>query len=321
MRERLAFALLAVIPLGAPHAALAGRFRVGVTTLTFTKTSETTHAPRPLATVIWYPARRGTGTAEALGLRDAAVRRGRFPLVVFSHGTCGRPTEASYLTMALASRGFVVAAPPHPGNTADDGLATCISPGTTVDSALNRVPDVRFTIDAMLAEAADRSSRFARRIRPGAIGISGLSFGGFTTLLAAQQEPRLRAALALVPGGTALLGPKDIAIPTMVIGAERDRVVGFAESEKAYQRLAGPRFLVDLLGANHLSVVDDCLDHDLGVSFCVAADISQDQAHALALRFAVPFFLHYLANGHTALRPLVRPVAGVTLVSEPRHPG
>jgi hypothetical protein len=38
---------------------------------------------------------------------------------------------------------------------------------------------------------------------------------------------------------------------------------GFAESQKAYERLAGPRFLVDILGGNHLSAVDDCFNHDL----------------------------------------------------------
>ena len=44
-----------------------------------------------------------TGTAEALGLRDATVRKGRWPLVIYSHGTCGTPAEASYLTKAIAA--------------------------------------------------------------------------------------------------------------------------------------------------------------------------------------------------------------------------
>lgn len=199
------------------------RGAVGVTTLSVATTSVTTGLPRPLPTVVWYPAVSHTGTAEALGLRDARARRGRFPLVVFSQGTCGRPTEATYLTMALATQGFVVAAPPHPGNTADDGLATCLALATTVDSAANRVPDVRAVIDAMLAEDATRASRFHRRLRKGAVGIAGLSFGGFTTLLAAQQEPRARAALALVPGGTGFLQPDPIGIPAMVIAPSTTR--------------------------------------------------------------------------------------------------
>src|SRR5262249_54036005 len=96
-----------------------GRYTVGVTSLTFTKDSVTTGAPRPLITTIWYPAVAGTGSDDPLGRRDADVFAKRFPLIVFSHGACGLPTEATYLTTALASRGFVVAAPAHLGNTKD----------------------------------------------------------------------------------------------------------------------------------------------------------------------------------------------------------
>src|SRR5262249_23973075 len=98
---------------------------VGVNTLSFTKTSVTTAAPRERDTVVWSPAAGHTGTSEALGRRDARARAGRFPLLIFSHGTCGWPTEATYFTMALAAQGFIVAAPPHVGNTADDGLGAC----------------------------------------------------------------------------------------------------------------------------------------------------------------------------------------------------
>jgi predicted dienelactone hydrolase len=294
-------------------AAAHGRGAVGVTAMTFTKTSVTTGAARPLATTIWYPAVPHTGTAETLGLRDARVRRGRFPLVVFSHGTCGRPTEASYLTMPLAALGFVVAAPAHLGDTADD-LPGCLGGPDFVDSAANRVPDVRFVLDSMLGLAADRSSPFARRLRTDALGVSGLSFGGYTTLLAAQQEPRFTAALAMVPGGTVFLQKNDITIPAMVIGAEHDQVVGFMESENAYARLAGPRFLVELLRANHLSVVDDC------TPFCVASDITQDAAHALVLHYALPFVARYLAHhGHGHARVLTRQIDGVVLTAEPKR--
>ena len=88
--------------------------------------------------------------------------------------------------------------------------------------------------------------------------MAGLSFGGYTTLLAAQREPRLRAALVMVPGGADVIDANDITIPTMVIGGERDHVVGFADSEKAYRRWPAPRFLIKLLKADHLSVTNDC---------------------------------------------------------------
>ena len=287
--------------------------RVGVTTLTFTKASVTNGPPRVLTTVVWYPAARGTGTAETFGLRDADVRPGRYPLVVFSHGTCGRPTEASYLTMALAARGFVVAAPPHPGNTADDFPGCLVGP-LFVDSFLNRVPDVRFVIDSMLAEATSGSSRFSGRLRSDAIAVTGLSFGGFTTLSAAQREPRLDAVLALAPGGTAVLQPAAIPIPAMVIGSEKDEVVGFAESEKAYQRLAGPRFLVELQGGTHLNFTDSC------VPLCGADAPSQAKAHRLVLHYALPFMRHYLARDRGGTAVLSRKIRGVKVTTEARRP-
>jgi predicted dienelactone hydrolase len=301
----------------AVSAAHARQLPVGVTTITFTKTSVTSGEPRELATVVWYPAVRKTGTPETFGLRDATPRRGKFPLVVFSHGTCGLPTEASYLTMAIASQGFVVAAPPHPGNTAAD-VPECLGGPTFIDSAANRQPDVSFVIDSMLASAANPSSRFARRLRDGVIGVMGLSFGGFTTLVTTQLDPRVTASLVLVPGGTAFLDATPITVPVMVIGAERDLIVGFAESAQAYARLEGPRFLVELLAANHLSVVDDCHDN-LGFDLCVPGDISQEDAHELVLHYAVPFVRRYLGGKRRAGRALIRQIDGVVLTSEPER--
>src|SRR5262249_1959312 len=275
-----------------------------------------TGAPRVLETVVWYPAKPGSGTTEALGQRDAAIRPGKYPLVIFSHGTCGEPTEATYFTMALARLGFIVAAPPHVGNQASDGTACFTAFG---DSFLNRVPVVRFVPDGMVAQGSDRSSRFYRRIRSDKVAMSGLSFGGYTTLLAVQREPRFIAAFSLVPGGVEALDETEISIPTLVIGAERDTVVGFPESQAAYERLAGPRFLVEVLGANHLSAVDSCFSQQFGVSLCVPGDTSQAAPHRLILHYALPFFRRYVRGQRAAGRVLTRPLPGVVLTADPKH--
>jgi len=281
---------------------------VGVTTRTFTSTSVSTGAPRSLATVVWYPAVAGTGTPTDLGLRDAGVRRGRWPLVLFSHGACGENVAASYLMKALAAAGFVVAAPAHPGHTKADGQAVCRA--NRVDTFLNRVPDLQAVLDGLLALDADRASPFGRRLRRSRIGLTGVSFGGFTTLLAAQREPRLRAILPMVPGGIGALGPDDIAIPTLIVGAELDHSTGFAASLDAYERLAGPRYLVKLVGGDHLSVVDDC--HPL------CGTLAKDEGHRLVSRYAVAFFRRYLRNTRAAGRTVRRAVDGVELTAEPR---
>ena len=305
--------LLLTLAATASHASAAaaapgpGQYEVGVTSRTFTKTSVTSGQPRPLLTVIWYPAVAGTGTEETFGRRDADVIDELFPWIVFSHGSCGLPTQASYLTKALASRGFVVVAPSHTGNTKDD--PNCVA--NFADSFINRVADVQFIIDAMLAETADASSRFADRLRPQAVGMTGLSFGGYTTLSAAQHEPRLRAAVAMVPGGTGALARNDITIPMMVIGGERDIVVGFAESERAYQRLAGPRFLVELLAANHLAVTDECFP------LCGPDDIPQAAAHRIVQHYVLTFFRRFLDLGFAEGAGSIRAVPRTRLTADP----
>jgi predicted dienelactone hydrolase len=306
----IACAILAAVRASAETAP--GRYTVGVTTLTFTKTSVSTSQPRPLTTLIWYPAVPGTGSEEPLGQRDAEVVAKQFPWLVFSHGSCGLPSESSYLTMALASRGFVVAAPAHLGNTRD--YPGCFLAQNFLDSLQNRVPDVRFIVDSMLAESADQSSRFADRLRADAIGIAGLSFGGYTTLVAAQRDPRFSAALVMVPGGVDVIDANDIAIPTMIIGAELDHIVGYADSEKAYRRVAGPRFLIELLKADHLSVTDEC------TPLCSPEGIPQDAAHRIIVRSASAFFRHYLLHDHAGGMGSIRPMPRSILTAEPWRP-
>jgi predicted dienelactone hydrolase len=115
---------LIVIAILLPLAATAARdpsdhgpYAVGFTRRTYTKPSETTGEPRALDTWIWYPALPGTGSADGAVLPDAPAARAMLPLVVFSHGSCGFPGQSPFLTETLASWGFVVAVPHHPGNT------------------------------------------------------------------------------------------------------------------------------------------------------------------------------------------------------------
>src|SRR5262245_12016026 len=170
-----------------------GRVAVGVTSLRFTTPSVATGATRVLDTRVWYPAVPGTGTTTTLGARDARVQRGRHPLVIFSHGSRGIPEQSVFLTAALASRGFIVAAPPHPGSLLSDGLPACFP--SAVGSLRGPPHDVSVVIDGMLVMSKDRESMSARHIAPRRIGMSGHSLGGMTTLLVAEQDARVRAAL------------------------------------------------------------------------------------------------------------------------------
>src|SRR5262249_23499053 len=123
-----------------------GSFAAGVRTISWTKDSAfMPGTPRTLDTVIWYPAPKGSGPVSP-GFRavvDAPLdpSGGPYPVVLFSHGSCGYPAQSTFLTSLLASRGFVVVAPPHPGNTIFE-LATCGSSTAQAISFVERPADM-----------------------------------------------------------------------------------------------------------------------------------------------------------------------------------
>ena len=198
---------------------LRGPFPVGVRTLEAVDTVRSRRFPSE----VWYPAAaRHAGedgdpaTQDRLTLpsgetrlqaavRDAAARPGTHPLVAFSHGGSrwGR-RMATFLCTHLASHGHVVAGLDHSemvapelarrsGETAEEKSArvqACIA---------NRVPDVRFLLDRLLSgEAWDPEARLdATRV-----GMVGYSFGGWTALAATEVDWRIRAVVALAPGGS-----------------------------------------------------------------------------------------------------------------------
>jgi predicted dienelactone hydrolase len=291
---------------------------VGFTTLHFTKTSVTTAQPRPLDTLVWYPAVAGTGTPQGDVFTGATPLKRRFPLIMFSHGSCGVPGQSPFFTAGLASFGFVVVAPPHPGNETTD-LPHCGDPAELVDSFANREADIMFVIDRMLAESTDPSSPFARRINAKRIGMSGHSFGGQTTLRIAADDSRVRAAVALAPAVEAI--HPMIRIPTLVMGAELDSLVPFAtDGPAAFDFLDGPRFLVELLNTGHCAFAVVCFPGLCG-NGCQPGTASLDTTHTLTMRYAVPFFLRYLA-GRGALPKVLSPgqaPSGVTVVHFEPH--
>ncbi|MCB8823427.1 alpha/beta hydrolase family protein [Microvirga rosea] len=151
---------------------------------------------RPLNVTVWYPASVG-GEAVMLGespffvgtsaMLDAPVLEHRYPLVLLSHGAglAGSAEAMSWIAAPLAKRGFVVAAPTHPGNI---GLHR--SAAETMKLWL-RPADVSQTLDAM-----EKTSFFKEHIEPGEVGVLGLSMGGSTALAlaGARFDPQRLAA-------------------------------------------------------------------------------------------------------------------------------
>jgi predicted dienelactone hydrolase len=303
-----------------------GPYAVGSTAALFVRQSSTTDEPRPLNTVIWYPAPAGTtGTAFVSGVLNAPIADGGpFPLLVFSHGSCGIPQQSTFLTSLLVSYGFIVAAPPHPGNTLLDGPPTverCLG-APLVDSFFNRADDIVFVIDEMIALSAGTTAALAGAVDADRIGVFGHSFGAQTVLRIPAADSRVDAVLSLAPGRTDLVLPQvdQINVPTMIQCGEIDSLVPFANCQTTYDHLRQPRFLLEILNTGHYAFANLCLSVTGSVfQDCAEGTLSQEEAHTFVNGFAVPFFGRYVAGDErwTPLLDAGSEPQGVVYVAEP----
>jgi dienelactone hydrolase len=225
-------AFYSVPPADAPELAPEGKYSVGVRTIELKNPGQpdilnfdkaTGKAPlydRPLTVEIWYPAvipegkqeltvyemsMPGRGAAAASGpktihfegkaLRDAAAVKGKFPLVIVSHGYPGSRYFFTYLTENLASKGYVVASIDHTDSVfgAEKGFQSTL---------LNRVSDQLFTIGA-IAEMSGKTEDFLNGVvDTSQVGIVGYSMGGYGALASGGAGySKDGFAAKFVPGG------------------------------------------------------------------------------------------------------------------------
>ena len=262
-----------------------GPYDVGVTTITINADSE-----RPLTLDVWFPIADAGDTPlhqytlipgvyyespdAVTATVDQIAPDGPFPLVVYSHGSGGLRYIASYYTEAIASYGYVVAAPDHTGNTAADRLL-----GSEAEfdvTALNRPNDVVATINAMLDPTSTETAGFVTAVDPDSIAVTGHSFGGFTALAAAGGydnpldsfvvDGRVDAIIPLAPAtgdGTRLMsdaGLESIQIPTLVMVGTNDSTTPVEPNVTRIWDLAKsePLVRVELVDAEHQSFTDVC---------------------------------------------------------------
>jgi len=169
---------------------------------TFTDTGEN----RALTVKIWYPSEKG-----------------KYPLVVFSHGAFG-VIESNYSTyMELASNGYVVASIGHPyhamfvedvdGNTTfvdmnfmqrvygDNGADTAEAERKVYEFSLEwmalRAADMNFVVDTILEKAATDAEGLFSLIDTEKIGLLGHSMGGATAVELGRERNDIDAVIDL----------------------------------------------------------------------------------------------------------------------------
>jgi predicted dienelactone hydrolase len=282
----------------APEPLAAGPFPVGVTTTVFVDTSRTdgfTKQPRTLVTEIWYPAtddaRRtpkntytdfipGGVTPEIDELikktykmsaaeidkiywneahRNAAARKGRFPLVIFSHGNGGSRNQNTFWCDYLASHGYIIVSADHTGNarwTIVNGKPVLFQASERNNSAKDRPRDVSFLLDQMIRWDKGADKRFAGRIDTDHAAVTGMSFGSYTAHWAADQDGRFKAMIAM---SGAPASHTNLTVPSLRMLGTEDRTLGVggnAAIRDNHAKHIGASFLLELKNGGHYSFTD-----------------------------------------------------------------
>ncbi len=189
------------------------------------------------------------------------------PLVAYSHPSGGSRRSATFLGAHLSSQGYVVAGIDH-SEIVDAALAR--KPDETAEQLAaranlwiaNRVPDVRFLLDHLLTRWES-----GVQLDPTRVGIVGHSFGGWTALATAEVDWRIRAVIALAPGGASNPKPGILPlklafrwgrdVPTLYLVAENDTALPLSGMEELYARTPASKQMFVLRRADHMHFMDN----------------------------------------------------------------
>lgn len=212
--------------------------------------------------------------AHQEAVRDAewSGHQSEWPLVLLVHGWAGYRQESSFLGTHLASRGYVVVSPDVAGSTWTDvdAFLTGCEPQSEPDVLLEhtmrvataRVGDIPF----LITTAID-----ALPVRPHGVGVTGASFGGYSSLVAPTADDRVSAVAAMCPANddAPILAPfrpfeaflqadwrTDAA--ALILAADRDSLLPLYGQLRLLRSLpATDKVLVALADADHNHFVDD----------------------------------------------------------------
>lgn len=250
---------------------------------------------RPLDIEIWYPAAAGTkpGTQydtlirdgvtktrlSGRGCRNATPAKGRFPLVILSHGYPGNRFLLAHFGENLASKGYVVVSPDHRDSLYEDY-------GNFGSTLVNRPLDQLIALNALadpthpLAPITDTDNAAVIGYSMGAYGAlvfggagvsqTAVDFDGGAPLgllarhLAGSQtlgdlvDPRVKCIVPIGPWGAQRgfwndRGLAGLEKPALIIGGSHDVTSGYQNGiRRVFEQAKGThRHLLTFKGAGH----------------------------------------------------------------------
>lgn len=237
--------------------------------------------------ITYYSAFKGTAISDAPYLSGHS----RYPLIMLSHGDRGSNIDQSWLAESLAANGYIVAAPSHWLNTWMEN-----TPEATI-ALWERPKDVSFTLNRLLKHKIWKERINAQLIGVAghsAGGYTALALAGaqyhveqmqtycetkdwqqecdlvagadFDSIDATQStlsylDTRIKAVFAMAPA----LGPaisidslNSIKVPVMIVAAEDDELVQFAENAAIFSQQIPEAKLTTLNQGGHFVFMPEC---------------------------------------------------------------
>ncbi len=189
------------------------------------------------------------------------------PVILYSHSSGTNKRAATLVFTHLASHGYGVASLNHSETFAPELVRrereSADARAARVNGWIaNRVPDIRFLLDALLT-----GTIAGWNPDPARIGLIGHSFGGWTVLAVPDLDRRIGAVVAFAPAGGKPTPPGMLDVhlpftrthrmPTLFVVAEDDTSLPLSTMHELFQRTPEPKQLVVLSRTDHLHFVDD----------------------------------------------------------------
>jgi len=200
---------------------------------------------------------------------DTPVADGQHPIVVFTHGYTGTFTDYTFLFEDLASRGYVVASVDHTYEATavefPDGRFVESIPGSYFGNTKGndaseltfavsvRLNDLKFVVSELTRLNDPAGGPFAGKLALSRIALGGHSLGGLTALLGVESDTRVKAGIVL-DGVVPETPARPLTTAVLLLAAGRDQ---WSDGElQLWSHLRGPRFAVNLRGAEHITPTD-----------------------------------------------------------------
>jgi dienelactone hydrolase len=260
----------------ATSSTLFAQFSVGHRTITFNDPSRTGGfgsgggAGRQIQTEIYYPA--------ATAGNNVAIASGTFPVIVFGHGFAMSWDAYQNIWEHYAALGYILAFARTEGSL--------IPSPSHSDFGL----DLKLIGEKMTSENANSASPFFQSMN-GNTAIMGHSMGGGTTILAAANNPNIKAIVGLAPAETnpsAIAAAPNVSVPAIIFSGSSDGVTPPADHHiPIYNGLISTcKTFVSVVGGGHCYYANTNFNCDFGEttsSTGISITRAQQQARTFSL--------------------------------------